>query len=68
MTKEDFETTDGEGSDLLSELLELVDWSEVQYDKEKEKELAWFLFDKILVEPGLRFVLNQEFEDLTTIP
>ena len=39
MTKEDFETTDGEGSDLLSELLELVDWSEVQDDTEKEKEL-----------------------------
>ncbi len=52
----DFETTDGEGTHLLSELLELVVWSEVQDDKEKEKELVWLLFDKLLVEPGLRFV------------
>ena len=39
MTEEDFETTEGAGTDLLAELLELSVWSEVQDDKEKEKEL-----------------------------
>ncbi len=40
VTEEDFETTEGEGADLLPELLELTVWSEVQNDKEKEKELT----------------------------
>ena len=40
VTEEDFETTEGEGEDLLPELLELTVWSEVQNDKEKEKELT----------------------------
>ena len=39
MTEEDFETTEGEGVDLLTELLELVGWIEVKEEKEKEKEL-----------------------------
>ena len=39
MTEEDFETTEGEGADLLPEVLELSGWSEVQDDKEKEKEI-----------------------------
>ena len=40
VTEEDFETTEGEGVDLLPELLDLTVWSEVQNDKEKEKELT----------------------------
>jgi hypothetical protein len=38
VTEEDLETTEGEDVYLLSRLLELTDWSEVE-DKEKEKEL-----------------------------
>jgi hypothetical protein len=37
VTEEDFETTEGEGMDLLPELLELSVWTEVQEDKEKER-------------------------------
>ncbi len=36
VTEEDLETTEGEGVDLLSQLLELVGWPQVN-DKETEK-------------------------------
>jgi hypothetical protein len=46
----EMETTEGEGVDLLTQLLELVGWSQVN-DKETEKDLywllCWLLFDKL---------------------
>ena len=44
--EEDLETTEGEGVDLLSQLLELVGWPQVN-DKETEKDLSLLLFDKL---------------------
>jgi hypothetical protein len=39
VSEEELETTEGEGVDLLAQLLELVGWSEVN-DKETEKDLS----------------------------
>jgi len=37
VSEEELETTEGEGVDLLAQLLELVGWSEVN-DKQTEKD------------------------------
>ena len=39
MREEDLETNEGEGVDLLAELLELAGWSQVN-DEETEKDLS----------------------------
>ena len=39
VSEEELEATEGEGVDLLAQLLELVGWSEVN-DKETEKDLS----------------------------
>ena len=39
VTKQELETTEGEGVDLLDELLELVGWTQVN-DDETEKDLS----------------------------
>ena len=45
MSEEELETSEGEGVDLLDQLLELVGWSQVN-DKETEKDLSFYYLTK----------------------